>query len=376
MYKILLLLIIILTTKLTFSQNEKVKYLDAKLEIVTSKEAKLFDAMVTKLENGYYAKIYNQPDKIAMEGTYYDKKLTIKNGAFIFNYIKNNTLMAKGNYEYDVHHGVWQKWYETGTKKDSGRLYYGKKVGFWKYWYPNGQLETESKYVDSFYTPLEITRGYKQNARPLVIANYLDGYFDEVKIGWWLTYYDNGQLRDSTYYKENKKLGLSKSWFENGNLESEGSYNEDMEEGIWTWYNSNGNLATEEEYKEGKVTDMKCYDSTGKYVSDYCSLSKPAIFPGGIIKFENYVLNNLIYPPEESLALQGTNVNCTFMLDKNGKYKSIHFNDESLIHFNKQVIKLLNQMPAWEPAISHNRLAEYTINLNVVFYKKNKPVNE
>jgi antitoxin component YwqK of YwqJK toxin-antitoxin module len=272
------------------------------------------------------------------------------------------------NYENNVPNGFWKEWYENGKPKDSGRKYYNKMVGSWKFWHDNGQLLTNSKYADSFSTPPALTKYIKKENIATEISNYLELFFEDVKIGTWILYFDNGQMQDSLHYNIDGKIGFAKSWYKNGNLESSGTYLKGLRENTWTWYYENGITATVEMYKNGKIVSLNCFDSTGKYVSDYCSINKPAMFPGGITKFEEYIKKNVKYPEDAMQFKHEAIVRCTFRIDKNGKVNNVKFSESPIIYFNREIENALYAMPTWEPAIMHNRLADYDVQLSVPFY--------
>jgi antitoxin component YwqK of YwqJK toxin-antitoxin module len=373
MKKKLLVLLFVTAIQLLKAQDTTVLLLDYSFHIVENKAEASFVAYVTKATNGYHATIYYGRENIAAEGTFKDKKLTIRNGFFKFYYASTSRIMSEGNFDYNIKNGTWKTWYENKKMKDSGRLYYGMKVGKWSMWHENEQLYTSSKYADSFVTPSSITKGLSKEEKPTAIANYIEQYYVETKIGVWKTYHQNGLPKDSLSFISGEKNGIAKTWYENGQLESVGTFVNDKEEGIWNWYHENGQPATWEKYSKGKVQEMKCYDTAGQLTGTYCSLYKPALFPGGVSKFEEYIKENIQYPEQ----LKGSNIEtvltCTITINKKGLLSSVKFEGQSLsIFFNKAIEDALYKMPAWEPSVMHNRLQDYTITLQVPFSQEKK----
>jgi antitoxin component YwqK of YwqJK toxin-antitoxin module len=312
--------------------------------------------------------MYYSNNNKAVEGHFADKKLTKRNGTFTYYYNNTPTLKAIVNYDYNVANGVWQQWYDNGQKKDSGRYYYNKLVARWKYWHRNGVLETNSKYADSFATPKGVTSGLSKEEKPTAIAFYINNYFaDYIKVGMWQTYYDNNNLKDSTLYIEGLEEGLVKQWYANGNVESKGFFTNGKRQGEWSFYYENGNVATIENYTDGVIKTLKCFDTLGKYQNEYCGIMKPAMYPGGPYLFEKYVKENAFCP--ESLSSNGLPVlvQCKFLVNAAGKVASIVIDNSPNVFFDKAITNMLNKMPNWEPAISHNRKTDYVVELDVVF---------
>jgi antitoxin component YwqK of YwqJK toxin-antitoxin module len=105
-------------------------------------------------------------------------------------------------------------------------------------------------------------------------------------VGFWKTYYDDGQLLEECPYKNGKKEGLSKQYFSDGTVKSEvnfkngkyegsarylfpdgkplleGQFKDDLKHGIWTAYKANGDKESEITYFEGAISDEIYYDKT------------------------------------------------------------------------------------------------------------------
>jgi antitoxin component YwqK of YwqJK toxin-antitoxin module len=358
------------------AQDTLVKYLDHNLEITSNIENASFVAKVTKKESGYDAKIYYGNENLAMSGMFRDKNLVTKNGDFTFYFANTGRLMAKRMFSNGQLYGLSEFWYENGKRKDSGRLFYGKKVGTWKFWHENGTLAAEGKYADSLLIPQGLANRRNTVEKADAIKDFVDSYYDDVKINLWKFYHDNKHIKDSmSYTKEGLRQGFAKSWYRNGQLESIGYYNDDKEENEWSWYYENGKMATKETYQKGKVQALQCFDTTGKYIGDYCGLNKTAIFPGGESALNKYIKQYMKYP-EESLSLKkNVLVKVSFIVNEDGLINKTMFEPTPNIYFNREVERLLFSMPKWDPAIKHNRVVAATMTLEILFIfpKSTKP---
>ena len=69
--------------------------------------------------------------------------------------------------------------------------------------------------------------------------------------GLWREWYENGQLKWTGTYKDEKEVGLWRGWYENGQLESEGNYKDGEWDGLWRGWYENGNKRGEWNWKDG-----------------------------------------------------------------------------------------------------------------------------
>jgi TonB family protein len=342
-----------------------VRYLDERFVVTDNKNEAAFSAAITKVHGLWQATIYYGSGDLACTGSFKDKKLTTKHGFFTFYYSGTQRKMYEGNYDENYQTGISQSWHENGRKKDSGRLDDNKKTGMWVTWYANGKMAASGSYSNQYEFDVP---GF--DARTPKEQRNLKWYFLEnkpdIKTGLWKIWYANGQIKDSLSYTfKGLREGIAKSWYMNGNTESAGVFLQDKETGAWEWYHANGKPATKEKYINGKLNSIECFDSTGKLTGDFCSLSKPALFPGGSTAFEEYLKKNQKYPPEA--RKRAGQVAISFSINNNGKPEDVTVLSSPSNHFSKEAERLIYYMPVWEPAISHNRPASYPVNLTLSF---------
>jgi len=75
---------------------------------------------------------------------------------------------------------------------------------------------------------------------------------EKIKDGLHTEWYENGQKKEETTYKDGEKDGLWTEWFENGQKEKEGTYKNGKEDGKYTLWYSNGQKEEEGTFKNGK----------------------------------------------------------------------------------------------------------------------------
>jgi TonB family protein len=357
--------IILLFANNSFSQDTLTRYLDEDFAVTENKNDASFSAEISKLNGLWEATIYYGNGNLACKGSFKEKKLTTRQGFFIFYYASTQRKMHEGHYDENFKTGIWQSWYENGRKKDSGRLDDNRKTGNWTTWYPNGKIAALGSYSNQYEFDIP---GFA--ARTRKEQRNLKWYFlqdkPDVKTGLWNTWYVNGQIKDSLFYTlKGLREGIAKSWYENGNTESAGVYFQDKETGTWEWFYTNGKPATKEKYTSGKLNSMECFDSTGTLTGDFCSLSKPALFPGGTSAFEEYLKKNKKYPPEA--RNRAGQVAVSFYINTAGKPAGVTVTQSNSDYFSREAERLIYSMPVWEPAISHNRFTEYTVEVMFTF---------
>jgi antitoxin component YwqK of YwqJK toxin-antitoxin module len=362
---IFLLFITSFLNAVVLGQDTIVRLLTSDLSITTKREEASFSADIVKKNKLWEATIYYGGGNLAGIGMFKDKNLTIRHGLFTFYYAATARKMYEVNYDENYQSGTWQSWHENGRLRDSGKLDDGKKTGFWTTWQANGKLASTGSYSNKYVFDIPGLEA-KSPAAQRQIKFYHLQLRPDVKTGLWLTWHSNGKMKDSLFYQYNgHREGLAKSWYENGNVESAGVFLQDKETGTWEWYHPNNRPATLEQYINGKLNGMQCFDTSGKLTGDFCSLSKPALFPGGPLAFEEYLKNNLRFPA--SAGNQRGIVEMTVTIGPSGKPDEVAVTSSPSNYFSREAERLIYEMPVWEPSVSHNRLTKFPITVQLKF---------
>jgi antitoxin component YwqK of YwqJK toxin-antitoxin module len=86
-----------------------------------------------------------------------------------------------------------------------------------------------------------------------------------IKDGFYKTWFYNGQINISGFYKSNKEEGLWKTWNENGKIVTLINYKNGMRHGTYKEFYDNGNLCYEINYINGIEEGIsKCFYYTGE----------------------------------------------------------------------------------------------------------------
>lgn len=181
---------------LLFAQDTIYLYYDNNwVEILNKNEAAYYRKAFPQSNNAWDVNDFYMNHKIQMTGTYKSKKLTVRNGHFIY-YFENGNKTSEGDYTNDKLNGPWTYWHENGLKKSQGTYTDNQKTGIWNYWNENNRL--------------------------LAIETY-----KKAGNGSFVGFHENGE----TSYK--------------GNFGNEGP------EGNWTYWNSDGRIILTGNYKNG-----------------------------------------------------------------------------------------------------------------------------
>jgi antitoxin component YwqK of YwqJK toxin-antitoxin module len=330
---ILLSFIILPGISIAQKNDTALKFLDANLQFTTEKNAVYYGLSIRKDNFWYFTALY--PDTTPLiKASYIDKKLKIKEGLYTLYYPKY-IKAEEGYYHHNKMNGVWRTWYSNGQLKDSGLLHNNQLVGIWKKWNENGSLLWSCT--------------YKEEISPM-----------QQKTIALLSDKNSGSLYGI-------KEGSYESWYLNGRKESSGTYKDDNIEGEWRWYHGNGSLSTIETYKEGKLTELRCFDTTGTETVDYCSIQKPALLKG-YGDYKQFIFQYLEWPEEAiKKRIEGT-VKVHVLVNKEGVLEKLDLVGEQPI-LKKCIEQLFSRMKEWYPAISHNRKVDWEDEVIIPFYR-------
>ncbi|MDR0228916.1 MAG: hypothetical protein LBI72_07620 [Flavobacteriaceae bacterium] len=226
---------------------------------------------------------YGDKGKIVTETSYVNGK---KEGAFK-KYHQNGVLEEEGSYKQKKKEGEFKSYYSSGKPNTVENYVDGKREGIVKEYYDSGQLKSESQYKNDqkdgkaslYYSngQLKVSLTYKEgredeydkvysaagetfleiigdrnsafvvkyygyNGLPIKEEAYQATSGEEEKgekVGYKL-YYDSGQLKEETSYRDGKRNGKRTTYYENGGVESREIYKDDVLEGKSDYYTAFG----------------------------------------------------------------------------------------------------------------------------------------
>lgn len=186
-------------------------------------------------QNESYKKVYG--DSIT-ELYHYDN--TYYSGYFESHYF-DGKIAEQGYYKKNFKDGIWKSFYKDGKIKFTGKFVSKNpqlKDSIHTYYYPNGQIEK--------------TEIYK-----MVESKNVRGVFQNYNTGSWITYYQNGKIKEQTDYGEisndrNDVTAKHLVYYENGKLKVEEQLRNRSLNGLCKSYYEDGVLASEINYKGGR----------------------------------------------------------------------------------------------------------------------------
>lgn len=341
------------------------KYLDADLRF-TRKANAAYEAVAVR-EQDHWLLIAVYPDSTPLLRIYFkDRAMTVKDGPFTV-YYGTGMKALEGYYLENRREGVWKFWYPSGTLKDSGMLVNDLCSGGWKGWHENGQLRSEVEYLQEKQLDSSIIPNISAEPEQSVVAQ---GDLYGTLHGTYTTYSAMGQLLQKGWYDHGKKTGAWDFFYPDGNRECRGSFDTDLQDGRWEYFHENGHTSTKETYERGKLAALECYDTSGAFTGNMCSVLKP---PVAVLEkytdFNSYMLEQLQWPE----ALEGNAVNgivqVEFTISREGCVKEVRILESPHPLISQEVVRFLHSIPEWSPAISHNRTVEFTQKLRIPFYR-------
>ena len=338
------------------------KYLDDKLEF-TSKARSTYPAVGVKQTDAWLLFISYPDTSLLLKAYFKDKNFGIKNGPYVL-YHGRNVKAMEGTYRLNVPQGVWRYWHSNGQIKDSGLLIDNVMCGLWQSWSDTGKLLISMNYAP---TPAKTPPPIPGKKGSGILPNVSP--FPGAREGLAMTYHPNGELQDCGVYMGDLKTGVWQTWYPDGTLSSAGNYQRDIMSGNWTFYRENGHKSTEEVYKDGKVQVITCYDSSGNKQGDYCSIIKPPVPLGPFEDFSEYMLDNVFWPKK----LLNTNiegkVRVEYVITKDGELTNFKIVESPHQLFSEEVTRFFSTIEKWSPAVYHNRIIDFPMQMEVPFYR-------
>jgi periplasmic protein TonB len=96
-------------------------------------------------------------------------------------------------------------------------------------------------------------------------------------------------------------------------------------------------------------------------------IEQPAMFPGGMEKFYEYIKDNLKYPSKaRKKGVEGT-VFIAFVIGKDGKVGDVELVKGIDKHCDAAALKVIKNSPPWIPAFQRNKLVRYRLTVPIKF---------
>lgn len=193
--------------------------------------------------------------------------------------------------------------------------------------------------------------------------------------GEWIVkdYYANGKLQmKGGFVSEAMKIktGHHEYYYENGTKKGVGYYKNNIYDGRWLWYRKDGSLSSVEFYNNKRFRNAILYNKENKIIKttlNQFDILKNAQFKGGSKELQKYISKKLKYPAK---AIENNNIGkvyVNFIINKSGEVESVKVLKKGNYYLDKEAIRVIKNMPKWEPAKLHNIVCEQNCCLPIVF---------
>ena len=205
--------------------------------------------------------------------------------------------------------------------------------------------------------------------------NYLNEHFTQVTFKEQATYYTETTqdgpsagtvktyLLDGTIVSEDnfsnlrtqKREGLTRNYYPTGKLKTEITFKNGVFDGPLRTFYPNQRLKRAELYEKGNFVQGKCFSRAG-YDTTYYAFQIPPQFKGGDAALKKYleVYSRIPTTPITYMHIkQGFNdyVMLRFVVSAEGKITDVMIRRPLSDKYDREAVRLINMMPAWEPAL-------------------------
>ncbi len=200
-------------------------------------------------------------------------------------------------------------------------------------------------------------------------AIYYRNYYESNDTIFVKDYYLNGTLQMMGQFtdKEMKNhVGYFIYYFENGNKDHEGIYINSKKEGEWKWYLEGGSLCGVEIYLNDERIEETYFDEQGNIIPDEEG-ERIAKFPGGNEGYIKFVKENITYPELARVNKITGKVIAKLKILPDGTPQFVEIISDTHEILNKEVIRVIENLPKFIPSRYHNRPNSTYFNLPVNF---------
>jgi antitoxin component YwqK of YwqJK toxin-antitoxin module len=242
-------------------------------------------------------------------------------GSFVFRqfFPETNQMTVKFSVSPDKKYkvGLYQEWWDDGTLMAEGQFENGKETGEW-YKHTSGR------------------------------GNYVNGKME----GEWKESNQKGQLTSVYNYKNGIRDGAFIKYDSLGRIYNEGIYRADT---IFS------QLKEKRELSESEIMPMlaSCTSDDRKERQECSNLA-----------LLNYIYKNLKYPRmAREYGVQGSAI-ASFVIDKDGSIADIYIKRGLCQDIKNEIIRLLHNMPVWNPGIQRGKPVRVLFTLPIKFRLK------
>lgn len=138
--------------------------------------------------------------------------------------------------------------YQPDQKAEEGKYTDNRKIGKWIEYYCNGNMKNQLTFQNG--RPDGYAIMYHETGKISEEGNWKNNRW----VGNYKLYYENGQVQHEFVFNPNgKREGPQKYYYENGQVAIEGNFVNGKEAGLIKEYHENGDIKAEKTYNDGQV---------------------------------------------------------------------------------------------------------------------------
>lgn len=198
-----------------------------------------------------------------------------------------------------------------------------------------------------------VTENIKEAHSFIVVKKYQGSYKR-------LDYKFNAPLVKERNYADSLLAVLEGKYYEyavDGSISKSGQYHNNLKEQNWYFYNDTGKIILEEQYDKGILMATINPDTVKDQSSKIVTLQpgeKEATFKNGDKDWIKYLVRNLKADVAQG-SVKGGRVTVQFVVNKEGRCVDIHLGKSVEYVLDEESIRIIENSPAWEPAIQEGR---------------------
>lgn len=223
-------------------------------------------SLCAQLMQAQYPPVVHENDSIRLEYSLVAVEDSIYKRSMFKNDILIEVLQLKDRHPI----GAYKEYYDDGTLLGTGTFNAtGQQDGFWKTFHRNGRLSNRRFYnngvlegqTSAFYAngQLKAQGSYEAQKHHYVVARHSTRRAVESKVGAWVYFHPNGQLKEKGHYWQGKTALVTpeERQEEEDELGEYGYYfKHDLKDGVWKVWDKEGTLIKEEIYTKGELIEV------------------------------------------------------------------------------------------------------------------------
>ncbi|HVU56448.1 MAG TPA: TonB family protein [Puia sp.] len=230
---------------------------------------------------------------------------------------------------------------------------------------------TTSDKASYFRTKEKLADGWQVTDRfltgkPQMTGKYTDDSF-HVRQGEFIWYDSSSKVTRRCTYVNNKEDGPETFYYDNGQIQATGNNKDDDYTGEWIGYYPSGKVSGKAKYKNGKQVSGAFYNEDGSRNKEVKVFMRESEFPGGAAQWLRFLNKTFRYPDSAVTNETQGMVIIGFMVAKDGKLYDLHVERTIDKYLDAEALRVMQQSPAWQPAIMGGIISESYKRQPIVF---------